>query len=32
MENDLVPAMNQALAGQIFTSRFPSQQGMPETG
>lgn len=29
MDTDLVPAMNQALAGHIFTSRFPSQQDMP---
>ncbi len=29
MDTDLVPAINQALAGHIFTSRFPSQQDMP---
>jgi DNA-binding NarL/FixJ family response regulator len=29
MDTDLVPAMNEALAGNIFTSRFPSQQNMP---
>jgi DNA-binding NarL/FixJ family response regulator len=29
MATDLVPAMNQALAGHIFTSRFPSQQDIP---
>ncbi|MGA7851692.1 MAG: response regulator transcription factor [Candidatus Acidiferrales bacterium] len=29
MDTDLVPAMNEALAGHIFTSRFPSQQDMP---
>jgi DNA-binding NarL/FixJ family response regulator len=28
MDTDLVPAINQALAGHIFTSRFPSQQDM----
>jgi DNA-binding NarL/FixJ family response regulator len=28
MDTDLVPAMNEALAGHIFTSRFPSQQDM----
>ncbi|MFZ0883458.1 MAG: response regulator transcription factor [Candidatus Acidiferrales bacterium] len=29
MDTDLLPAMNEALAGHIFTSRFPSQQEMP---
>jgi DNA-binding NarL/FixJ family response regulator len=29
MDTDLMPAMNDALAGHIFTSRFPSQQDMP---
>jgi DNA-binding NarL/FixJ family response regulator len=29
MDTDLVPAMNEALAGHVFTSRFPSQQHMP---
>jgi DNA-binding NarL/FixJ family response regulator len=29
MDTDLVPAMNEALAGHVFTSRFPSQQDMP---
>ena len=28
MDTDLVPAMNEALAGQTFTSRFPSEQDM----
>ena len=26
METDLIPAMNEALAGREFVSRFPSQQ------
>jgi DNA-binding NarL/FixJ family response regulator len=26
MDTDLIPAVNEALAGRIFTSRFPSQQ------
>jgi DNA-binding NarL/FixJ family response regulator len=26
MATDLIPAVNQALAGKSFTSRFPSQQ------
>jgi DNA-binding NarL/FixJ family response regulator len=29
MDTDLVPAMNEALAGHTFTSCFPSQEGMP---
>jgi DNA-binding NarL/FixJ family response regulator len=29
MDTDLILAMNQALAGHIFTSRFSSQQDMP---
>jgi DNA-binding NarL/FixJ family response regulator len=29
MDTDLVPAVNEALAGHVFTSRFPSQQDMP---
>jgi DNA-binding NarL/FixJ family response regulator len=29
MDTDLVPAVNEALAGHVFTSRFPSQQHMP---
>jgi len=29
MDTDLVLAMNQALAGHIFTSRFPSLRDMP---
>jgi DNA-binding NarL/FixJ family response regulator len=29
MDTDLIPAMNEALAGRIFTSCFPSQQGAP---
>lgn len=29
MDTDLIPAMNEALAGHRFTSRFPSQQDMP---
>lgn len=29
MHTDLVPAMNEALAGHIFTSRFPSQHKTP---
>jgi DNA-binding NarL/FixJ family response regulator len=29
MDTDLVLAINQALAGHIFTSRFPSQQNTP---
>jgi DNA-binding NarL/FixJ family response regulator len=28
MDTDLVPAINEALAGHLFTSRFPSQQSM----
>lgn len=28
METDLVPAMNEALAGRTFTSRFPSEHGV----
>jgi DNA-binding NarL/FixJ family response regulator len=27
MDTDLIPAMNEALAGRMFTSRFPSQKG-----
>jgi DNA-binding NarL/FixJ family response regulator len=27
MDTDLIPAMNEALEGHIFTSRFPSQRG-----
>jgi DNA-binding NarL/FixJ family response regulator len=27
MDTDLIPAMNEALAGRMFTSRFSSQQG-----
>jgi DNA-binding NarL/FixJ family response regulator len=26
MDTDLIPAVNEALAGRIFTSHFPSQQ------
>jgi DNA-binding NarL/FixJ family response regulator len=26
MDTDLIPAINEALAGNIFTSKFPSQQ------
>jgi DNA-binding NarL/FixJ family response regulator len=26
MDTDLIPAMNEAMAGRVFTSRFPSQQ------
>jgi DNA-binding NarL/FixJ family response regulator len=26
MDADLIPAMNEALAGRMFTSRFPSQE------
>jgi DNA-binding NarL/FixJ family response regulator len=29
MDTDLIPAMNEALAGHMFTSQFPSQQDMP---
>jgi len=29
MDTDLIPAMNEALAGHTFTSHFPSQQDMP---
>ena len=29
MDTDLILAMNQALAGHIFTSRFPSLRDMP---
>jgi DNA-binding NarL/FixJ family response regulator len=29
METDLIPAMNDALAGREFVSRFSSQQDMP---
>jgi len=29
MDADLVPAMNEALAGHTFTSCFPSQEDMP---
>jgi DNA-binding NarL/FixJ family response regulator len=32
MDSDLIPAMNDALAGHIFTSHFPSQEGMPQAG
>ena len=28
MDTDLLPAMNEALAGHVFTSCFPSQQDM----
>ncbi len=28
MDTDLVPAINEALAGHVFTSHFPSQQNM----
>ena len=27
MDTDLIPALNEALAGHLFTSRFPSQRG-----
>src|SRR5271163_1967725 len=30
MDTDLVPALNQALAGQIFTSHFSSQHDAPQ--
>ena len=30
MGSDLIPAMNEALAGRVFVSRFSSEQGMPE--
>jgi DNA-binding NarL/FixJ family response regulator len=29
MDTDLIPAMNEALVGHMFTSHFPSQQDMP---
>jgi DNA-binding NarL/FixJ family response regulator len=29
MDTDLIPAMNEALAGRAFISRFPSQQNTP---
>lgn len=29
MDTDLVPAMNEALAGHAFTSCFPSQEDLP---
>ena len=29
MDTDLVSAINEALAGHIFTSRFPSEEEMP---
>jgi|SRR5271169_529609 len=29
METDLIPAMNEALAGREFVSRFPSEQDPP---
>jgi DNA-binding NarL/FixJ family response regulator len=29
MDTDLMPAMNEALAGHTFTSCFPSQEDMP---
>jgi DNA-binding NarL/FixJ family response regulator len=29
MDTDLIPAMNEALAGHLFTSRFASQQDAP---
>jgi DNA-binding NarL/FixJ family response regulator len=29
MDTDLIPAMNEALAGRVFISRFPSQQNSP---
>jgi DNA-binding NarL/FixJ family response regulator len=32
MDTDLVLAVNEALAGHIFTSHFPSEQGMPSAG
>jgi len=28
MESDLIPAMNSALAGRPYVSRFSSEQGM----
>jgi len=28
MDTDLIPAINEALAGHMFTSNFPSQQDM----
>jgi DNA-binding NarL/FixJ family response regulator len=28
MDTDLVPAMNEALAGHMFTSRFPSERDL----
>jgi DNA-binding NarL/FixJ family response regulator len=28
MDTDLVPAMNEALAGKTFTSRFPSEENI----
>jgi DNA-binding NarL/FixJ family response regulator len=28
MDTDLIPAMNEALAGHMFTSHFPSEQDM----
>jgi len=30
MDTDLIPAMNDALAGRIFTSRFSSQEEIPQ--
>ena len=32
MDTDLVPAVNEALAGHIFISHFPSEQDMPSAG
>jgi DNA-binding NarL/FixJ family response regulator len=29
MDTDLIPAMNEAVVGRMFTSQFPSQQDMP---
>ena len=29
MNSDLIPAMNEALAGRVFVSRFSSEQGKP---
>jgi DNA-binding NarL/FixJ family response regulator len=29
MESDLIPAMNEALAGRVFVSHFPSHQETP---
>jgi len=29
MDTDLVPAINEALAGHTFTSCFPSEDNMP---